>query len=428
MLLLYTVFRFFYNFQTLLRSFWLLSATQIKSKIVKLQDFYLQILIKQLLNPSKVVKKHIELGVPEKTARGSIILPYSKTSELKNSKEKIALLHEAESDIKVRNEILGSYKEIISDIPRRSLFSNKLLRLIFRFSWKASAIFLIYIIWRIISSAYLTNAFEILTFYRSFINMSTSTINANTLSFQYFSPNSNLTFVDLEFLKNRDRSISNFYEFMESIRSKRMASFVSAVNNNVESIIFSPGFSPQIDLTPVVPLKLSFSYLRNPYPIGQSFRSYLNATFINELEANITHITSMGFKTSFLTHMNLNDFMLVYYKKIKNYEDTFSHIERDLNILILYLSNTFAIVSEEIDSAFDSYSVGNFIREILFMFFYVLLFVWFFVSQYRIYADEVPTKIHCCKNILNLFSMREFRENKILEQYFIEELQNSLKE
>ncbi len=427
-MLLYIIVRFFYNCQTLLRSFWLLTTSQINTRIKKIQWYYLEKLNSQLLEPSKLIKKHIELGSSDNDEEISMSSPYSQKLTIKSKAMKDSFTGARESKQKFEANIAKNYKKVISETPNRSLFSIKLLNLIIRFSWKSCLILCIYIIWRSISRITLNNSSEILSFYKTFMKMTTSTINVNTLSFQHFSEYSNITFVDPEYIRNRDISISNFYDFIQKIRGSNIASFISSINNNVESLTINPGLFPPFDFNPIRSKNLSFSYLRNPFEVGQSFRNDMNKTLIEELALSIKHITSVGFKTSFLTHINLNDFLIVYYKKIKNYEENYKHIEKDLHLLLLNLSNTFALVSEEIDLAFDNHFTMMFVREILFILAYFCLCVYFLFSQHKLYSKEVPETIYHCRNIVNLFSLDEFAENKILEQYFIEELQTSLKD
>lgn len=427
---MFVVIKFYYKVQTILRGFWILTKSQINAKINRIQRFYHKVFLKQLLAPKKKIQRLLDPTQDTQNDHGrrkSINTRHSAIARNSFINRRISnQIYETQAlDTKELNKI---YKRIIKETPQRRLFSSTALKLTLKFSWRLLVIILIDLFGNIFlfNKTYIVRS--AVDFHKNFMEMTASTINMNSMASHNFAPYSNTTFINQQYIKSRGISAKNFYNFLGSLEDSTITSFFNTTD----------GMAKILNDIDVLQLKNydevgssskpSLFYLHDPNFNAQLIRKSLTSEDILSIQQGIAHITKLGFKTVFLTNLNLNDYLLIYYGKLPQSEASFDHIENNLNQLLMSNMNMFDHVMKVFDESLSKNRRNAYILIILFMLLFVVVFVLLMKDQLTLYHDYIPKEFFYSRNILNLFHIAEFSDNKVLEKFFIEEILPSLKQ
>ncbi len=429
--LMFVVINFFYRIQVILRAFWILTKNQINGKINRIQRFYQKVFMRQLLSPKKKVVRLLDQTSDPQTEQNnrkeSVSTRYTAAARNSAYSRRVSSTRVEIPDQELIN-LPKAYKRKINEIPQRRLFSSTALKLTLKFSWRIVVIIVLNLLGNFFLFDKSGTISLLIGFHKNFIEMATSTVNMNSMAFHNFAPFSNTTHINEQYVKSRYVAVRNFYNFLGHLKDSTIVSFfdgaggVDRISNDID-VLQLKNFN-----VPPSSKRHSLFYLHEDHSNAQLIRSSLTPEIISAIQEEVSHVTRLGFKTVFQTHVNFNDYLLIYYGKLPQSQDSFERIENSLHQLLLSNMNMFDHVMQVHAQAFDSYKREFYMAEIAFALLFVVVFVWLMKHQLRIYNESIPKDFFYFRNILNLFHILEFGENKILEKFFIEEIMPSLKQ
>lgn len=428
--LTFIVITFYYKIQTILRAFWFLTKSQVNDKIARIQRFYNQVFFKQLLVPKKKIQRLLDPNheTPTDQKMKESINEGDSGSARNSFIDRRVSNQASEAPAKDSKEVSKRYKRTLKDTPPQKLLSATAVKLVLKFSWRLILIVALNLLGNLLLFNYTSIVKSAIDFHRNFVQMAASTVNMNSMASHNFAPYSNTTFINQQYVKSRGIAAKNFYNFLGLLEDSTVMMFfqridgIYKISHDIE-ILQLRNYNQALSYD-----KPSLFYLRDANPSAELIRDSLNFSIISSIQQGVASIINLGFKTAFLTNLNFNDYLLIYYGKLPKTEESFDHIENHLNQLILANMNMFDYIMSIFYEAYSKSLEISYFLMVLFMLVFLIIFVILMKQQLTRYLKDIPREFFYCQNIINLFHFDEISENKVLEKFFIEEILPSLKQ
>jgi hypothetical protein len=406
-----------------------LSKKQTVAKINRIKKFYNKVFVKQLLSPKKSVLQLLE---PTNDAQAGERHRKQSTNSRHFGFSRNSFINRRISTRKIEDlhpdtiETAKIYRRTLNETPQRQLFSSTALKMALKFSWRLFVIIAINLIGNFFLFDKIRSIAKLVDFHQNFVEMAAASVNMNSMASHNFAQYSNITFVNEQYVKSRGIAAKNFYNFLGSLEDSTIINFFYRTNGidkiqNDADILKLKNFNSVFESN-----KPSLFYMNDRNSNGRLIRGSLNEESIARIQGDVNHIVDLGFKTVFLSHLNFNDYLLIYHGKLPQSEDSFLQIESNLHQLLLANSNMFDYIMNIFDEALSDFRRIFYRDGILFSVLFIVVFVWLMRDQLWLYSKAMPKDFFYCRNIVNLFHVTEFWENKILEKFFIEEIMPSL--